>query len=543
MKKKILLALAISILLVCLFAIGVSADAIKRFETDEFQTGDNITYLDGINEDMYLSNDSKNNSFYELLDPNFTARAVLQNSDGTYTTYPAWYFITYTHYWNGAEFAYTMERINAFSEVTGETYSTGSIIRYEYPEYKANHGFLMKYSVSFGFANAKYVRVPSHAISMNFRNCVKLVEIELAPGANITSVSDKAFVDCHSIEVIRIPNSATSMGSEIVAFWSTSASTAALKEIYLGANMTTLGTKNPLNTANINGLKIYVPETLDGTTYNYGWFPKTAVIIYTGDKEGAEAFGFHSEEAGGSIMSWDEYVANDMQANPRTIVYGYSQCDAFYNGAHEFEAINGCQGQCTVCGQIGIIENPEHTEELKLGFGVDNDADGIDDEIVEAVDFYANMYVLHVCVNCASETADTENYAPVFVKMGYSAEEEDTTSISFFTSVNSASLLKYEEIAGTKLQYGLVVSAVATASPIKSVVDGAIELNASTVKVSMTNTVYAKFSVRISNLPANRALNCCGYVVENDKVTYLGHNGASAEAETIDHAGVIELTK
>ena len=74
-------------------------------------------------------------------------------------------------------------------------------------------------------------------------------------------------------------------------------------------------------------------------------------------------------------------------------------------------------------------------------------------------------------------------------------------------------------------------------------VEGEIELNASTVKVSMTNTDYAKFSVRIARLPANQTLNCCGYVVENDKVTYLGHATTSDEAEIIDHAGVIELTK
>ena len=100
MKKKIFLMLAIVAMLICTLAISVSAQEIKKFETDEFQSGDNITYLEGISEDMYLADDSRNNSFYELIDPNFTARAVLKNSDGTYTTYPAWYFISFTHYSN-----------------------------------------------------------------------------------------------------------------------------------------------------------------------------------------------------------------------------------------------------------------------------------------------------------------------------------------------------------------------------------------------------------------------------------------------------------
>ena len=88
--KKIFLLLAISALM-CVLAISVSAQEIKRFDTDEFQSGDNITYIEGINEDMYLSDSGRNNSFYELLDPDFTARMVLQNSDGTYTTDPSWY--------------------------------------------------------------------------------------------------------------------------------------------------------------------------------------------------------------------------------------------------------------------------------------------------------------------------------------------------------------------------------------------------------------------------------------------------------------------
>ena len=82
--KKIFLVLAVAVLL-CVLSISVSAEGIKKFETNELQSGDNITYLEGIDEDMYLSDAGRNNSFYELVDPNFTARAVLENSDGTYT--------------------------------------------------------------------------------------------------------------------------------------------------------------------------------------------------------------------------------------------------------------------------------------------------------------------------------------------------------------------------------------------------------------------------------------------------------------------------
>lgn len=55
MKRKLLVLLSTVVLFICVLAISAGADGIKRFETDEFQSGDNITYLEGINEDMYYT--------------------------------------------------------------------------------------------------------------------------------------------------------------------------------------------------------------------------------------------------------------------------------------------------------------------------------------------------------------------------------------------------------------------------------------------------------------------------------------------------------
>ena len=52
------------------------------------------------------------------------------------------------------------------------------------------------------------------------------------------------------------------------------------------------------------------------------------MLIFTGTKEQAEAF-----EAIKTI-SYEEYVASGFAHEAGTIVYGYSVCDAFYDGAH-----------------------------------------------------------------------------------------------------------------------------------------------------------------------------------------------------------------
>ena len=69
MKKKLLLTLVVALMLLCAFAVSISAQEIKKFATDEFQSGDNVTHLEGINEDMYLSDTNRNNSFLEPLLP------------------------------------------------------------------------------------------------------------------------------------------------------------------------------------------------------------------------------------------------------------------------------------------------------------------------------------------------------------------------------------------------------------------------------------------------------------------------------------------
>ena len=56
----------------------------------------------------------------------------------------------------------------------------------------------------------------------------------------------------------------------------------------------------------------------------------------------------------------------------------------------------------------------------------------------------------------------------------------------------------------------------------------------------MTGTIYKKLSVIVRNLSSNtQALNCCGYVVEGTKVTYLGNALANGEAEITSHDKIV----
>lgn len=278
--------------------------------------------------------------------------------------------------------------------------------------------------------------------------------------------------------------------------------------------------------------------------------PTQYIIFITGSKQDAENMLANSGTAHNSgylaskIISYDDYLLDketyDSSTKQAYVVYGYNYCDAFYDGNHDIVSDNPenkCCGICQreECAKFAINVNAEHKESLKAVFG---------EEKTESVDFYADMYVLHVCEFCNTEVGEDEKYTSIFTSVGYSASETDKTSITFETIVNHDVLSKYEEVAKSEVQYGFVISAAPSASPITGVDEnGEVKVGTGTIKVNMTNGIYNRISVVVRNLSEGKTLNCCGYVVDAKRVTYLGHASSNAEAEIIDHSGVIELTK
>ena len=131
----------------------------------------------------------------------------------------------------------------------------------------------------------------------------------------------------------------------------------------------------------------------------------------------------------------------------------------------------------------------------------------------------------------------------MFENKGMSASMDDTVAITFSIAINYDALAVYEEITSTTLAYGLVVSAAPTVAPITGVVDGEAVIGANTVKVDMTGARYTNISTKITNVPADKTLNCAGYVIEGEEVTYLNYETASTEAEILSYEVILEKTK
>ena len=367
MKKRLLLLTVLVVSFVMLLAVSASA-SIKKFPTDEFQTGDNITYLDGINTSAYLGGERTKDITTLIDNDKYFSRVVMQNSDGTYTTYPAWYVLNLVYDWQGSYQYSTMDRLNALSEVTGETYEIADIIRFEYPEFTStaitNKDARAGTATPAYFPNARYIRIPTHFTGVSFFNGNNVEIIDIPAECKIVTVGKASILNCYKLEKLILPNTVTTIAGEGINFYSKQ-STSALKELRLGASLTTLGAKNAIGNCSVPDIKVYVPETLDGATYDASYFPSTATIIFTGTKKQAEAFGFTK------VISAEEYALAGSPAEAGTIVYGYNKCDAFYGGKHSVEA-SDCTvgGTCTRCGK-GVKEEKHalvHTLSYANGF-------------------------------------------------------------------------------------------------------------------------------------------------------------------------------
>ncbi len=275
--------------------------------------------------------------------------------------------------------------------------------------------------------------------------------------------------------------------------------------------------------------------------------PNQYITFFTGSEEDATSMRDNTQDYcnGGfkaaEIISYETYLSDQTtydEASKVYIVYGYEFCLGFYNNVHDIKSDdpdNKCCGICQreECGKFAIKQDAEHAEISKLAFG-ENKSD--------IVDYYANMSVVHVCKYCETEMADAEEYGAMFENKGMSASLYDTVAIAFEIAINYDALKVYENITETTLAYGLVVSADPTATPITGVADGNAVVGANTIKVSMTGAGYTNISTKIVNVPTTKTLNCAGYVIEGEKVTYLNYETASEEAEILSYEVILEKT-
>lgn len=544
MKRRILIIATIMAMLICMLAISVSAASTNEFGTVE--TSDKID-LTGMATDSDV-------------------KVVL--FDGTeYHTYPSQYIVT-----SATDITLSFAKIN---EAFGTSYDLKSVIRIEIPRHVLkidsgdfNYGKNNNLKEVFFPVDSKLTEIAWGAFEQNsglekinfpkslqnignnaFCKCTSLKYVTFAEDSTITEIKgEKVFYECKSLEELVLPNSLVKVGNSIIGV------AAKIKKIVLGANMETLpgamSDINPKGTVIYFSAKFYAPSVTSEPPANmFHWAgaggqnnnPKYLTFVYTGTKEQAEALQARFGKVDGlqrlsqatlcSVSEYTELTGLEVGVGSQTgnyLIYGYSACDAFYNGVHDVQKVNDCADKCTRCDKIVLNENPVHKLSYDCTFANGFNEDG-------------NLH--EYCSNQYCEYTKDTKVDKIFDFSGYSVKENEPTAICASFIVNHKSLDLYKEHnENVTIEYGFIAKKSTDDNAVLEYKDGSIVSNAEKTIVVPIESTYSGFDfvLRGFNLDGsqdNVELVISAYIGNGSDIFYMSNTyGDAPETTTLSQA-------
>ncbi len=352
------------------------------------------------------------------------------------------------------------------------------------------------------------VYLPAGLITGNnagFSGCYALKEIVVPYGA--TSLPNYCFSDCRSVKEIILPNTVTYAGKQAFA------NCYSLEVISFGASFKSFGSpNNDYETfSGTNNLKfVYMPATVVNSLVNYtGTSLKNqfknifsnsskAVFFLVGDEDDANLIKekFAATEANGNIANADtaafdpdaDYTALQAELKKSIIVYGYSACEAFYNGAHD------------VAEQYSL----EYSGEEFLSTAIKSKA----------------------CASCTYKV-DKSELGALFVSLGYSTNGRGSVIQGF--SINSDMLSAYEEVLG-EITYGVIAAGDTREDKTQGADVFSFEKK---VFHELSGSAYDYFQVMVNGIDESKYdayIFFCAYVQTGEKCYYINEGVADTVA-------------
>ena len=577
MKKKIFLITLMVALFVCLFAISVSAEN-NIIKLDAEPTLAEIhanpdAYISRLDEF------ENGESYATYRDADSNSVVVMWDTTSTWYVFPTYYIMRSSYYGLTAGVKKLNEVIAAVDSTafagytsTGGSYGQGEcdqLIRIEVPTYVTTITDGHKFE---GSANLKEVYFPIHTVvdeetglekvtayittitgtnlanscskleymhnsqylpkgiinSNGFYNCHALKEFIIPESA--TYISGGAFYGCSSLTEITIPNSVTGIGK--VAF----AHCYKLVTVRFGASFNRFESPNHDFETFLydSAIKyVYLPDnnytfvghaTLAKNIFNQG---KNVTFFFTGNAERAQALkDIFTARTANTNVSTAELVAFDPTINyegyadslgKNLIVYNYSECDAFYNGIHSYEA-NPCVEICSVCDDIKELDNPIHSLKTEIAY------------TQYTLDGEKHVY----CTNEGCSKSD-KTVAPALVTLVGFSINNDETELCISYAFNKKAIDEYNLANGVTLQYG-VVSTIIDENEVLSLSNdnGNVVSNLDNTVVAPINCLYSGVDFKLSGFKDFKegdkidlkALNLvmCAYIYDGE-FYYIGSTG------------------
>ncbi len=358
------------------------------------------------------------------------------------------------------------------------------------------------------------IRIPPLVTELgydNFRGCTSLTEV-IWPN-NLTAITgNQNFTNC-AFTSFTFPNSLTTLGGGNLTG-------NAIEELHLGNSLTNLDNSIFL----FKTLKrVYIPASI--TTVGkqlLGWSNPAdssynITFIFTGTMEQAISMRNTLESTQDTnhapnnskfydaiLVSASEY---DVTQEPSGyhFVYGYSTCDAFYNGNH-------------------IMSN---------------------DYVLDFVDYTTSFNEISVCTVCnIEEKVNDIDFAPIFIFVGYSVKENDPTALCAGYTVNHDSMAVYKKYnASITLSYGIVASTPnADGSALLKIENGNVLAIKSTTVVANVDASYAGYDFVLRGFNdsiKDTALVICSYVFDGTSITYMTDACTSTVPTAITYSEVL----
>ncbi len=542
MKKRILLVTLMVAILVCVFAISVSASVSTAYDKTEKVT---VTLTNGTQECALYDADGDELVWYTL-DGGATVTSI-KAKDLT---------ITYANDGNSLQQIFLdadkktcLQRIGentynciVVANLRGLTFTTlpnssyvglfqdSPIVQYVYlpvtiASIECNH-FLRATNMKvcdfpedarFAFVNSNVFNGASALEEINlagltsvkgsqhFIDCTSLKRVIGFEKSTITSLSEKMFQNCGLVE-IAIPNTVTTIG--LALFYGCSD----LETVRMGAGLTTLGKYDAfkycpsLKTVYMSSTVATIPEaTFEGAT-------NVEVIFYTGTKDQAEAFRASAADSknrqnhilNATVISATDYNAL-LEKSGVYIVYDYSVCDAFYNGNHSTSQLSPCVVECSNCGDK-IVNHISDYESAVVTY-----ANGFMDKGQKIV----------TCASAGCGFKFEKELNPLFTCSGYSAPENGSGGIAVSFTVDNEAIKEYEKLTGKTLKYGAFAAAKQKLGDNYIFgSDGTVASYAVTAEISSYN--FASFDLKIVGFTdeyKDAKLAMGAYVIVSDEET------------------------
>ena len=279
----------------------------------------------------------------------------------------------------------------------------------------------------------------------------KLEKITFEEGSQITVIPYRCFYNCNNLKELVLPNSVEEIHYRAIQL-TLFDSNAKLEKLVLGANFKGFygTTGDNFYVRGAKNVKVYLPATFNADNVDVSTAHQTftlcpdATFYYCGTEEAWDALVAKISEGKNGATGTDsgENIIT-AKANGK-VVFNYNPCDAFYNGEHtkDQEKSNACVEICARCGNMTI----NHSNEAELSTSISYES------------FLANGEKITKCLNegCSLNTNPTvETLAPLFTCLGYSFAENGNDGISIGFYSDDEAIKNYETLTGDKVSYGV----------------------------------------------------------------------------------------